>query len=65
MYIHISVTLLTKYDQLGFHGLEVNNVEGTDEHRQGDQQHGGADTEEDQGQCLSGGTGNNSEGTIS
>lgn len=31
------MVLLTKDDQLGLQGLEVNNVEGADKHSQGDQ----------------------------
>ncbi len=38
--------LLTKDNQFGLQGLEVNYVESTSEHSQGNQQHGRADTEQ-------------------
>lgn len=38
--------LLTEDNQFGLQGLKVNYVEGTNEHSQGNQQHGRADTEE-------------------
>lgn len=38
--------LLTEDNQFGLQGLQVNYVEGTNEHSQGNQQHGRADTEE-------------------
>ena len=38
--------LLTKDNQFGLQRLEVDYVEGTSKHSQGNQQHGRADTEE-------------------
>ncbi len=41
------IALLTEDNQFGLQRLEVNYVEGTSEHSQGNEQHGRADTEEE------------------